>query len=482
MENNPISPSITPLSQVVKTLMLQQGTPSLELENLLKQGIQTLSLRLIEQLPTGVRLQLPSGQSLIAQGSLPYPVGSELVCKMEAQASGIKLQTLEAKPPATPAFLAPLNKSEAQSLLGRLTPFFEPPPARTQIPQGPSGQVSSPSSQPPAPQPTHQGAPTPQPTPAHTARPDGPSLPDPSTPPPPSKESTPNLPPNAPKAPLASDRPPASKALPESDLLQALPKLTAQQLQAAPELVKTLQHAPLEALAKLFVFLKTQDTETAQPAPVPTTPPSPSKPLEKQGIPNAPAVKSSEAPVAPPSPQAKEAPSAPAPRPDLLAPKGGPDVPTLTSFLKGATQTLANPALSPEEAPFHALQAKEGTAYFEIPMPWVSASPLQWWVEADSENPQGSQAEPGRRMLLSLHFSGLGDTRVGFQYTSGQLAIRIWTEHPEPLLQRQSELEAELQEYNPKTTVSILPLGQGEPLDVRALIKGGQSSDWRAMA
>lgn len=524
MENSPISSSVSPLTQAAKILLLQQGAPSQELEALLKQGIQTLSLRLIEQLPTGVRLQLPNGQSFVAQGKLPFPVGSELVCKMESQASQIKLQTLEAKPPATPVFLAPLNKSEAQSLLNRLTPYFDNP--STQLtPPNPQGQTLSQALSPnPSQTPSQTLSQTLSPTLPQTAttppNPKQGALPQPpsqQTPPQPeltsaqttlrtsvqpTTQTNPNVLITASQigpsklAQLASTGPlPEAKStqgqMPDSDLLEALSHLSALQLSTAPTALKGPQQAPLEALAKLFVFLKSQGEEILPKLPIPHSPQSThGQTTDKTGLSNLPTPnlsgKSTDVPLAPSQNVAStENPHAIAARAELLSPKIGPDVPSLSAFLKGATQALAHPGLSPEEAPFHALQAKEGTAYFEIPIPWASASPMQWWVESDSDSHSGSSADPSHRMLLSLHFSGLGDTRVGFQYTSGQLAIRIWTEHPDALLQRQKELEAELQEFNPKTTVTILPLGQGEHLDVRALIKGsasGQSSDWRAMA
>jgi len=56
-----------------------------------------------------VSLGLPSGQVVTAQGQLPFPEGSELLVRVLAGTGDapVRLQTLQATPPAAPAILAP---------------------------------------------------------------------------------------------------------------------------------------------------------------------------------------------------------------------------------------------------------------------------------------------------------------------------------------------------------------------------------------
>ncbi|MCC6512382.1 MAG: hypothetical protein IT187_00115, partial [Geothrix sp.] len=55
-----------------------------------------------------------------------------------------------------------------------------------------------------------------------------------------------------------------------------------------------------------------------------------------------------------------------------------------SAWLKGSMEALADPGTSPAESAFHRLQAKEGTGWFEIPLPWApGAEPLRLWIEGE---------------------------------------------------------------------------------------------------
>ncbi|MCM2250424.1 MAG: hypothetical protein NDI58_07700, partial [Geothrix sp.] len=86
-----------------------------------------------------------------------------------------------------------------------------------------------------------------------------------------------------------------------------------------------------------------------------------------------------------------------------------------STWMKETIRTLADPAASPAEAAFHRLQAKEGTGWFELPLPWAAgAEPLRLWVETDQEG--GREAgDPVHRVFLSVPFSALGDVRLGLE-------------------------------------------------------------------
>jgi hypothetical protein len=126
-------------------------------------------------------------------------------------------------------------------------------------------------------------------------------------------------------------------------------------------------------------------------------------------------------------------------------------------------KALSDPKVSPREAPFHLAQAREGTAFFELPLPWgVPSAPLQIWIEPglpDEEDGPPTEATP--RVLVGLHFTTLGETRVGIQKSASLLQVRIWTERPELLSDRLPALKQELEEGEQPVDLRILPLGGG---------------------
>nr|WP_320133744.1 hypothetical protein [uncultured Holophaga sp.] len=145
-------------------------------------------------------------------------------------------------------------------------------------------------------------------------------------------------------------------------------------------------------------------------------------------------------------------------------------------WIREGAEALADPRTSPREAPFHALQAREGTAYFELPAPWLPQGVVQLWVEQDQGSGQNS-GDPVRRVLLGLSLSRLGETRLGLELSGGALSARIWTEHPEMVAGQEEALRSELEETGCRVSLRVLSLPQGSP-SLRALVVG---AGWEGM-
>ena len=143
---------------------------------------------------------------------------------------------------------------------------------------------------------------------------------------------------------------------------------------------------------------------------------------------------------------------------------------TWSTWMKAVITTLAEPAASPREAPFHQLQAQEGTALFEIPLPWApNADPLRLWVESDAKGTASGDAT--RRVFLSVPFSALGEVRMGVERSATALRARIWVEDPSRLDSFRPGMEAELAALGTPVTLQILTLPENAP-DPRALAGG----------
>ena len=139
-----------------------------------------------------------------------------------------------------------------------------------------------------------------------------------------------------------------------------------------------------------------------------------------------------------------------------------------SKWLKEAMTTLADPAASPAEATFHRLQAKEGTAWFEVPLPWApGADPLRIWIESDREA-EATAKDAVHRVFLSVPFSTLGEVRAGFELRRSGLRVRLWLDDPERLAPLRSALETELGALGRPVDIQLLPLPPGTP-DLRAL-------------
>ena len=144
---------------------------------------------------------------------------------------------------------------------------------------------------------------------------------------------------------------------------------------------------------------------------------------------------------------------------------------TWAAWMKQAIRTLADPAQSPAEAPFHQLQAKEGTGWFELPLPWATgAEPLRLWIEADQES-ASPDAETVHRAFLSVAFSELGEVRLGLEQRTSGLRVRMWLRNPEQLAAVLPDLEAELSTQGRPVSLQALPLPDPAP-DLRALAGG----------
>jgi hypothetical protein len=140
-----------------------------------------------------------------------------------------------------------------------------------------------------------------------------------------------------------------------------------------------------------------------------------------------------------------------------------------STWMKEAMQTLADPAASPAESAFHRLQAKEGTAWFELPLPWAQgAEPLRIWIENEKEA-EASGTDPVHRVFLSVPFSTLGEVRLGLEQRSAGLRVRLWLQDPGQVAALRQDLEAEL--------VSL-----GRPVDLQVFALPPDSPDLRALA
>jgi len=141
---------------------------------------------------------------------------------------------------------------------------------------------------------------------------------------------------------------------------------------------------------------------------------------------------------------------------------------TWSTWMKEAMKTLADPAASPEEAAFHRLQAKEGTAWFELPLPWAQGGePLRLWIEGEG-GASGSGDEVVHRVFLSVPFSTLGEVRLGLEQRHTGLRVRVWLADPRLLEALRPDLERELATLGRPVDLQVLPLPSGAP-DLRAL-------------
>lgn len=139
-----------------------------------------------------------------------------------------------------------------------------------------------------------------------------------------------------------------------------------------------------------------------------------------------------------------------------------------TTWMKEALKTLADPAQSPAESVFHRLQAKEGTGWFEVPLPWApGAEPLRIWIEGDQDAP-GQGAEAVQRVFLSVPFSNLGEVRLGLEQRQSGLRVRVWLQDPDQAAALRPELETELATLDRPVDLQLLPLPKDSP-DLRAL-------------
>jgi hypothetical protein len=139
-----------------------------------------------------------------------------------------------------------------------------------------------------------------------------------------------------------------------------------------------------------------------------------------------------------------------------------------SAWMKEAMKTLADPAASPDESTFHRLQAKEGTGWFELPLPWApGAEPMRIWIEEDQGSSR-AESDKVHRVFLSVPFSTLGEVRLGLEARSAGLRVRLWVQDPQQVASIRQELEAELASLGRPVDLQVFTLPPGAP-DLRAM-------------
>lgn len=403
----------------------------------------------------GLLLQLPSGQTVTAQGQLPYADGTQLLVRVlpgSGADAPVRLQTLQALPPATPAILQPLYQGEAAGLQAQLQ---QPDPPAELAPLVDLFRLLG-------------GGPA-----------QGQTLPDPEQ----IQSALDTLPADAQASlqnvlaasQVAGQTPGGAPSLAAS-LAAWLASPPGSAAGAGPTSARPGELATSQdPVQRLQAALDAQDAADAQTAqPDRTAPAGPSS----QAGPSA---------MAQPAPEPGAAATlipwlrrllAEAQRPGesmdghplqalqtLLGARGGPPAAVPESWetwIRGAVHSLSSPATAPAGAAFHAAQAMEGTAFYEVPLPWAPDRPLQIWLEADREPAPGRAPGDIRRVLLGLSFTRLGETRLGIAQGPGALQVRVWTEHPELLdPAARAQVEADLNALGARLDLKFLPLEPG---------------------
>ncbi|OQA37463.1 MAG: hypothetical protein BWY56_00942 [Acidobacteria bacterium ADurb.Bin340] len=403
--------TLASVQSLVQALRLGPGQAPEAAAALARLAGQEVNLLLLLKTAEGVTLRMPSGQRVTAQGDLPFPEGTRLQVQVQSTPEGLRLKTLAAQPPEVPGLLAPLVQGEARGLMARVATGEGGEAAEvlralvallgrtTEAPSAPmAGSRVLPGT--PVSMDLAQALSTLPPAEVATlARALG-------------------LPPEV--APIKMAEALAhvllKPAAPEEAALTGVPRLLSRvaHLMGRPPADLTAQEPLAQVVLRFF-------GRGSDPAGPPSAPPAAS------------------APEAPPVVAARLA--------QALA--GGavppPEVPaTWEAWLPSTLKALSDPSVSPREAPFHALQAREGTAFFEVPLPWAPGTPLHLWVEEEPEARAPSPEVPVKRVLLGLRLSVLGETRAGLAWGPRSLAVRLWAEHPEALEAEADALRADL--------------------------------------
>lgn len=121
---------------------------------------------------------------------------------------------------------------------------------------------------------------------------------------------------------------------------------------------------------------------------------------------------------------------------------------TWEQWMRGTTSALTDAQVSPREAPFHALQAREGTALFELPLPLPQLrGAVELWIEQDRD--ASGPNDPGAvRVLLALEMEGMGQMRLGVVGHGSQIQADLWVDEGKQAAIRLA-LQAELGEPPP---------------------------------
>ena len=406
---------LSSINALTQALLVRQGLPTGEVEALLKVVGQELAVRYLGQGPEGAQLELPGGRILTAQGDVPFPEGTRLLVRVDNEKGVLKLHTLEAKSPVPPSLLAPLLQGEAASLSAQL-------------------QQSAPLL---------------------------------------------DLEPLVQLLKVMAGADPAANSMSPQGLADAIARLPKDLFAALARMMGAeAEDSPAALAQKIFASVSSGSGDAVlgllQRAHLP---PAEQGALDawlrgvlglKAETPHANTLSTTQGSrILSGAELAKVAASL---NKTSLSPAQVPEA--WEAWVKGTVRTLADPELSPRGAPFHAVQAKENTAFFEIPLPWAGGKPLQLWVEKDAPEEPAPGQEPATRVLMGLTFTRLGETRVGLQRSGSTLAVRVWTEHPELLEGQKTEIEQELREIASTVDLRVLPLGPGPVPEVRALVGG----------
>ncbi len=458
---------------ILEALRLVEGASTPEAPFAAAPGAE-LKAVLTEISSQGLLLMLADGRSFTAAGKLPYPPGTELTFRIQPQTDGsTQLQTLRANPPAPPALLAPLVQGEATSLLQRLAvpelaaelrslkalldrlppppppaPVAGLPPALAPLAEALGLPLAASSEAADAPDPRQVGATLPADPPV-SARPSlsveglTTALRARGLPPEPARALARLLvaadPPQAtlqartPAPGVPAGPAPSAGAPPDRALLRAfgLPEPLVQALvphESDSGAAEPSPSAPSassdDASGRLKQLLDRLPAPLAQRVLVLLTllPPAGQGQALPRQDPLAQLIRALLPQLARPEAPAKAA----APPPALAgqAPMLQPSEPeTWTRWLKEVTATLSHPEASPAEAPFHRLQAREGTALFEVPLPWTpDPGTLEIWAEREAV---GSGREEVHRVLLALNLGRTGELRVALQSGPGGVQAQV---------------------------------------------------------
>ncbi len=141
---------------------------------------------------------------------------------------------------------------------------------------------------------------------------------------------------------------------------------------------------------------------------------------------------------------------------------------TWARWLKEVVSTLSRPEASPAEAPFHRLQAREGTALFEVPLPWTTGhGTLELWAERDAAGPDRAEVH---RVLLALSLGRTGELRVALQSGPSGVQAQV-VASPEVATRLEAILREELGEPGPFPL--LVRAAASLPPRPRALAGGG---------
>lgn len=435
--------TLASVQSLVQALRLGPGQAPEAAAALARLAGQEVNLLLLLKTIEGVVLRMPSGQQLKAQGDLPFPEGTRLQVQVQATPEGLRLKTLAAQPPETPDLLAPLAQGEARALMAKVEggPQGGEP---LQVLRSLLALLGRPPEAPVSPAPV-SGAPA-MPRPVDLAQALS-TLPQAEVA---TLARALGLPPEA--APLklaeALSRVLLRPGAPEEEPLAVVPRLLARLSQLLGRPVIS-EEAP-DPLAQVVIRFFGRSID-----------PPPARPFAA----------SEAAPVLLPPAAQRLAQVLAAP----VASASAPEVPaTWEAWLPAALKALSDPATSPREAPFHALQVREGTAFFEVPLPWSPGSPLHLWVEEEASGRSNSEEAPVKRVLLGLRLSALGETRVGLAWAPKALAVRLWAEHPEILEAEAEALRAELAAEGSTVDLRVARLepGPGGIPSLQALVAG----------